>query len=587
MRSLDSRRLTGPNLHTGGPAAILEVAFDPGDAVHDEIGRWRDAVTAAVRTLAWPEDLHVRVHRDAHGHIGADLVFTAPIDALYLATEINEWAGAHAALGEARDLADILPSWRAAAAAEQRPAVATLRAAAIARDVPVLSDDDTFSLGHGRHAMTWPIGQVPDPADVPWAALGPVPIALITGTNGKTTTARLLARIARIAGHVPGNTSTDGMSVDGREIDEGDWTGPGAARTVLRHPAVELAVLEVARGGILRRGLGVDRCDVAVILNISADHLGEYGIHDLADMARVKAVVASVVTPHGRVVLGADSPPLVALAASHPFPAPIVWFSLTDPAEPADPADPAAPAVHATLAAHLAAGGEAWFVSAAGLLTRARGDQRESLCAVAELPFCFGGAARHNVANALAAAAAAGSLGLPDAAIVAGLRSFRASAEDNPGRANLAEVAGVRVFLDFAHNAAGIRSLHGLLTALRGHHRLLVAIGVAGDRDDATIQDVARAVHELGPDRVLVRDLEHYLRGRAPGEVPALLQDQLITLGTPAAAISTIPSEVAALQHGLAWARPGDIVAILVHVDRLELQSELRRLGAIPRSRPA
>jgi hypothetical protein len=128
------------------------------------------------------------------------------------------------------------------------------------------------------------MGQLPAPQAVPWDSLGRVPIALITGTNGKTTTARLLARIARVAGHTPGNTSTDGMAIDGRAIEAGDWTGPGAARTVLRHPAVDLAVLEVARGGILRRGLGVDRCEVAAILNISADHLGEYGIHTLADM---------------------------------------------------------------------------------------------------------------------------------------------------------------------------------------------------------------------------------------------------------------------------------------------------------------
>jgi cyanophycin synthetase len=579
MRTLDSRRLTGPNLHRDGAAAIVEVAFEPGEtaeSIDAAIAAWRAAVTAALEALGWPVELHVRVHHDDRGNAGADLVFAAPVDVLYVATDINDWAIA-AANGEVpADPGERLAEWRAAAERERLPGAAALRAEAAARDLPVLSDDDSLSIGHGRHAIAWPARELPASEDVPWDRLRRIPVALITGTNGKTTTARLLARIARKAGHVPGNTSTDGMSVDERPLEAGDWTGPGAARTVLRHPDVDLAVLEVARGGILRRGLGVDRCDAAAVLNVSADHLGEYGIHDLAAMARVKAVVGGIVTPRGRVVLGADSPPLVELVErGHRFPAPVVWFSRR--------------ADHPTIARHLAAGGEAWL-AVDGRLCRARGDACEPLVAIAELPFCFGGAAGHNVANALAAAALACALGLPDPAIVAGLRSFSASVADNPGRANLAVVAGVQVFLDFAHNADGIRSLHDLIATLRGSQRLLVGIGVAGDRDDAAIREVARAVHEMRPDRVLVRDLEHYLRGREPGEVPALLRDELLAQGTPSDAVALAASEVEVLRSGLAWARPGDIVAILVHVDRDEIQAELGRLGAIadPRAgRPA
>jgi cyanophycin synthetase len=556
----------------GVPGAIAEVAFDPEEAIEAMLAAWRLAITAAQTALAWPIDLHVRRHDDGRGHRGADLVFAAPPEHLYLATEINDWAiaAAHAtvAANTPADPSPQLPTWHEAIAREQQPRVAALRSEAAARDIPVLADDDELSIGHGRRGVSFPARLPPSPEAVPWDSLGRVPIALVTGTNGKTTTARLLARIARKAGFTPGNTSTDGMSVAERPLEPGDWTGPAAARTVLRHPEVDLAVLEVARGGILRRGLGVDRCDAAAVLNVSADHLGEYGIHDLAAMARVKAVVGSIVAPHGRVVLGAQSQPLVDLVASgHHFPAPLTWFAH-------DEQNP-------TLTAHLAAGGEAWFVARDGRLTRGVGDRRDPLVPIAELPFCFGGAATHNVANALAAAALASALGIPDAAIVAGLRSFHASVTDNPGRANLAVVAGVQVFLDFAHNPDGIRSLHGLLTALRGPRRLLLGIGVAGDRSDDTIRDVARAAHELAPDRVLVRDLEHYLRGREPGEVPALLQGELLRLGLPSAAIETASDEVELLRRGLAWAEPGDLVAILVHVDRDEVQAELRRLGAI------
>jgi hypothetical protein len=200
------------------------------------------------------------------------------------------------------------------------------------------------------------------------------------------------------------------MSIDERVLEEGDWTGPGAARTSCATPSVDLAVLEVARGGILRRGLAVDRCDAAVVTNVSADHLGEYGVHDLATMARVKAVVGSVVAPRGRVVLGADSQPLVELVApatasprrSPGSPSPPTTRSCSPTAPPA--ARPGSLAPRATSPAPAA--------------------RTRPARPISELPFCFGGAADHNVANALAAAALASALGLPDAAIVAGLRSF-------------------------------------------------------------------------------------------------------------------------------------------------------------------
>jgi cyanophycin synthetase len=554
MRLHDTRRLTGPNLHLRGPGAISEVTFADGEDRDAAIARWRERATRALTALGWPAELVTRVH--AHG---ADLVLAAPVDALYLAADVQDWA-----VGGPTDLEEELPAWREALAREHTPARAALLTAAAARDIPVMLDDDALSLGHGRRSVTWLKGQLlPGPEAVDWSALGRIPVALVTGTNGKTTTARMLARIARTAGVVPGNTSTDGMSVDERVIEEGDWTGPGAARIVLRHPDVDLAVLEVARGGILRRGLAVDRCGAAVVTNVSADHLGEYGVDDLATMARVKAVVGSVVADTGRVVLGADSQPLVDLvAAGHPFPAPIAWFALSGD--------------HPRLLAHRAAAGEAWYVSESGDLTRARGPHADAIVPVAELPSSFGGAAEHNVLNALAAAALASALGLPDAAIAAGLRSFR----DNPGRAALFHVGDARVLLDFAHNPGGIRSIRKLLASLRGDRRLLVGIGVAGDRRDDDIRDVARAVHELAPDRVIVRDLEHYLRGRAPGEVPELLRRTLINLGTPADAVEAAPDELEILTRGLAWAEPGDLVAILVHVDREQIQRELQRLGA-------
>ncbi|HEY0132575.1 MAG TPA: Mur ligase family protein, partial [Nannocystis sp.] len=242
MQILDSRRLTGPNLHTGGPAAILQVAFTPDELAEAAIARWRAAVTAALRALGWPLDLHARVH-EGHGQRGADLVFTAPIDALYLATEINEWAVAQALTGDEPDPTDMLAGWRDALALEQRPGAIPLRAAAAARDLPVLSDDDSLTIGHGRRALTWPMGQLADPSAVPWDSLGRVPIAVITGTNGKTTTARLVAHLFRHTGANVGLTTTDGVYLGNRLVIEGDMTGPFSANVILSNPTVDVAVL--------------------------------------------------------------------------------------------------------------------------------------------------------------------------------------------------------------------------------------------------------------------------------------------------------------------------------------------------------
>jgi len=564
VQLLNVRRLTGANLHVRQPAAIVEVAFAADECPDAEMEAWRMHVTGVLAALAWPHELVVRRHDDQGGRACADLVFAAPVDALYLAADIAEWAAVH--VHDPVVPPEVLAGWRDEAARTRNPRLVALQQAAQARGLPLLVGEELATIGHGRRGISWPERELPDPPDVPWDRLGRVPVALITGTNGKTTTTRLLARIARHAGIVAGNTSTDGFAVDEQAIEAGDWTGPGAARAVLRHPQVGLAALEVARGGILRRGLAVDHCDVAVITNVSEDHLGEQGIHELATMARVKAVVGDVVAPHGRVVLGADSPPLRDLVAGgHRFPAPVIWFAGSPDIPP--------------IPEHRARGGEAWFVQG-GVMIRARGRDEVGLVAVAEVPICFGGAATHNVENALAAAAAATVLGLPDAPIAAGLRSFGGSFADNPGRANVALVGGVVVLLDFAHNAAGILSLRGLLAGLRGRHRLMIGFGVAGDRRDADIREVARAIHDCSPDEIRIRDHEHYRRGRAPGEVPGLLRDTLRGLGTADTAIREADTEMEIFREGMTWARPGDVVAILDHIERDEIQAELRRLGA-------
>ena len=298
---------------------------------------------------------------------------------------------------------------------------------------------------------------------------------------------------------------------------------------MLRDPAVEIAILETARGGILRRGLTVERCDAAVITNVSADHLGDYGVDDVATMARVKAVVGRDART---VILNADDPQLVALAPQ--FGGRVVWFSRTRDA--------------------------AWTLRDGELV-----HDGKPLVATADIPIGFGGHAAYNLENALAAAALAHALGLSEDAIVAGLRTF--TREDNPGRGNLFETGGVKVLLDFGHNPAAIRNVSALARSLLGAGGALrVTIGMPGDRLDGDLREVAKTIAEADPAEAVVSELPaEYLRGRAPGELPAIVAAGLRDHGV--ANVTLAASELAAVTQLLATAHPGDVVVVFTHLD--------------------
>ena len=471
------------------------------------------------------------------------------------ATDLNEWAALSACsiLRGAGPLPLEPHRTQLAAAIESRknPLLLALDAEARRRHLPCVWDDESVTLGAGATSMTWPLAGLPAASAVPWEGLRTQPLALVTGTNGKTTSVRLLARILKHAGHVVGMTTTDGVWIDEQEVLSGDYTGPAGATEVLRRKDIDAAVLETARGGILRRGLVVRSANVALLTNVSDDHLGQYGIDDFSTLARVKAVVGRVVPASGRVVVNADDPYLMAESSS--FAAPLSLFSL----------DWESP----ILGAHVAKGGEGWTVKRGSIVRVSRDEERE-VASVRDVPVAFGGAAPYNVANALGAAASARVLGVSDAVIHDGLGCFAPSARDNPGRGNLVDVRGVSVLVDFAHNPAGIRSVLQLALHLRAPGgRLLVIGGYAGDRSDESIRDAARAIFDAGPARVILRDLDGYLRGRAAGEVPALFRAELTRLGLPAAAVSVAASEADALREALLSAVPGDFVLLLAHLD--------------------
>lgn len=559
MNVLDSRRLTGPGLMLDGPGAVLDVRLEDPDADR-AVSAWRTAANRLLQAVGWPTEK--LASRSFAG--GVSLAVSAPIDGLYAATELNEraWAAAAAELqgGKTPDFKAAVASILDELEAERNPLLVALGREARSRGLTFLSGENLVSAGSGAGALVWRSDELPDPATVPWAGAYDVPIALVTGSNGKTTVVRLLAAMVEAAGGTAGATSTDGVTVGAELLEEGDFSGPSGARMVLRHPAVQTAILETARGGILRRGLPVEHAAVAVVTNIADDHLGEFGIESLTELAQTKLLVARTLGAKGTLVLNADDPLLV--ERSRHLPARIIWFSL----------DPASPVV----ARHLEGGGTA-VVADEGTIVLARGSRRERLAGVAEMAITFGGTAKHNVANALAATAAADALDIGGEVIGSALRRFGQDLEDNPGRTNLLELGGAQVLLDFAHNPHGMSALVEVARTLPARRRL-VLVGQAGDRNDEAIRALARAAWELEPDHVVVKDMEAYLRGRAPGEIPRLLADEFRRLGLPEEAISQAGTELEAVRRALEWARPGDLLVLTVHQDRravLELLDQL------------
>ena len=381
-----------------------------------------------------------------------------------------------------------------------------------------------------------------------------VPVAIVTGTNGKTTTTRMIAHVLQMAGVVPGMTSTDGVFIDGRLTVKGDMTGPVGAQTVLRDRAVEAAVLEVARGGMVRSGLGVRRCDVAACLNVASDHLGQGGIDTLDQLAEVKRIPIEVA--RDTVVLNADDPRCLAMAA-HTDAEHLCYVTMD--------------AEHALVREHVREGGRAVVLErgvAGEMITVHDGGRHLPLVWTHLIPATIDGKATHNVQNAMFAAGVlyalgnqAGGLALSLDQIRHGLQTFTTSFYEAPGRLNVFDGHPFRVILDYAHNPAAIASMAGLVDRLDVRGRRLLTIAAPGDRRDEDVRDMAAAAAGHFDHYVCKRD--DRLRGRGETEIPEMLRDGLLAAGVDASAVDVVPDEAEAVDHTLGLAGPGDLVVVL------------------------
>lgn len=545
MEVLDSRRLTGPGLVWDRPAAVVDVRLDA-DEADTLIQEWQEKVREIMDRLGL-ENESIKVRRFADG---ASLAISTPIDALYTATEINDWAWA-AVSGKTADdeapesLAQAELRLAKALAGERNPQLIALTVETEKRGLPWLSDDEELTLGLGVNGQSWPVDRLPEIPAVDWNRLGRIPLALVTGTNGKTTSVRFLTRMARAAGYTVGVSSTDWIAVDDDILDRGDWSGPGGARSVLRDRRVSMAILETARGGLLRRGLGVARADAALITNIAEDHLGEFGVMDLDELADVKWVVTSALGDNGIAVLNAEDEKLAKRGLAARFP--VAWFSL----------DPGLPLVREAVRQK-----QTVVVLRNRHLVLIENGQEMPIIEVGEIPLAMDGAARHNIANALGAIGLASALGLPRDAMAEGLRKTRP--EDNPGRCNLFAIDGVDVLVDFAHNPHGIAAIFELARARPAKRRLML-IGQAGDRSDEAIGELAASAWSIGLDKVMIKEMPQYARGRPPGEVAGLIEDALLACGADADQLDHFANEPEAVSAALEWARPGDLLILFIH----------------------
>jgi cyanophycin synthetase len=397
--------------------------------------------------------------------------------------------------------------------------------------------------GHPRH-----VGRAVVDMLFPPGAPARVPIVAVTGTNGKTTTVRMIAHIMKTAGKRVGMTTTDGIYIDGTQILAGDMSGPTSAQMVLKNPTVNYAVLETARGGLLRSGLGFDRCDIAVVTNVAADHLGLGGIDTLADLARVKAVVPQSVFRDGTTVLNADNEWTADMARQSR--GEIIYFSMQED--------------NPVVREHVRVRGRAVILRQTRhgeMITIIEHRRETSLLLASQIPATFDGRLRVNIANAMGAAAAALGGDVQLEYIRQALRTFTASFYQTPGRFNLLELQGRRIIMDYCHNVAGLEAMADFVKRMDATRRIAV-ISMPGDRKDDDIIAFGRLAAETFDELILREDTN--TRGRPSGEIASILRNTIVSSGLSPDRVSIVLDEFDAVREAVNRSAKDELVVLMI-----------------------
>ena len=545
----DSRRLTGPGLLWSHVGANLDVLC-PSEHLDQVIPVWRQQARRVLDAIGWKQEKII----DRRFETGANLAVSSPMDQLYTAMFACQtaWHFTAAQLLHAvpNNFDVMIDDLIKVSQREANPALMALISAANSHGIDVLCDDDELSLGHGIGSQTWSVFDLPQPEDVNWTNLHDVPVALITGTNGKTTSTRLCSAIGTAADLTAGITSTEFVRVGDDILDYGDYSGPGGARMLLRDKRLEVAFLEVARGGILRRGLPLRQARAALVTNVAADHLGQYGVNTVEELAVAKFAVHRTLASGGILVLNADDDYVVDEARRTQ--ANLCWFSL----------DPAHGLITDAKNKGLTC---AWLEE--DHLVYFDGNRACSIVKVQDIPITMGGAADYNIRNALGVLCLAKAMGIDDDAIATGLCGFNNDAKDNPGRCNEFSVNGARVFVDFAHNPHSISAVTNAMASIPAKRRF-VMISHAGDRSNRNILDATQSALTLKPDVLMAAELPQYLRGRELGDTTQLTHQQAKQQGMLAHQLMLADGPAAGAQKILDQLQPGDLALLLVLSER-------------------
>ena len=537
MKLVDLRFLRGPNLYSCTPCmlALLDIGI-PGARGMEAAATVLQAVRELQRRARLPAGFAcVRQVGNAPGQFRIVCGYQNE-EVAQLALELvleGTRTGPGIACITYNDLDRLLA---AAARTAPPPGLAAAIAEAGRRGIPVLElDDGSMQFGwgcrqtrasRGDAVVTLPQGD------------GRIPVIAITGTNGKTTTTLMIAHVLRTAGLAPGVATTEGVFIGGQRLLKGDCTGYWSARDILESREVDFAVLETARGGILKRGLAFDRCDVSVTLNITADHLGMEGVDTIEDLAAVKGVVTRSASRVA--VLNAEDPHCAAMTADLPLGVEVIMFAMSPE--------------HPVLLRHLAAGKRGLYLHDRSLVI-ADGTLHDELLTVDRIPATLDGRARYNTANALAAAAALLGAGLEKPQIAAGLSGFQTDGRSNPLRTNIFEVNGITAVVDYAHNPAAYAAL-GAMARQLGRGKLVGVVTACGDRRDADLEEIG-ATCARAFDQLVV--YESQSRGRAMGGTVEVIVRGALKPGGRALVMEEW-RDIDAIRRALALCTPGDVL---------------------------
>lgn len=539
---VELRVLEGPNLYF--PRAAVKLTLDVSGlaAASDETAR-RFATRIGLRNA-----------RPGHPETGFRQRFATRAVARLVRAVAAESGTARLAVrvrptSDPHQIVVVFPWRRRERAQEMGRAVGDVLDALLSKDI-----DNAVSEAAARVAAS-------EPGAAPHTLTPRIPVVAVTGTNGKTTTSRMIAHLARTDGKLVGWSNTDGIYIDGELVEAGDYSGPSGAGRVLAHREVELAVTETARGGILLKGIGLTRNDVSVVTNVSADHLGQQGIDTIDQLAEVKAVVPRITRKDGWAVLNADDPRVFAMRGvikARP------WVFSRDPDSPA-------------IREVLGDGGRATTVIDGWVSVLYPDGDPDPLVELVDVPMTLAGLSRFNVENTLAAASAGLAIGLARATVVEGLRTFLPDAEHNPGRMNFFSVGDVSVVIDLAHNEAGLEALIEIMNGVRrADARLLLALGAVGDRQDDLIDKLGE-IAARDSDVLAIAHKARYLRGRDVEELDRLMRSGAERVGVTD--IVSYPTEVEGLAGLVAQARPGDVVGLMCHAEREAVYAWLAEHG--------